>query len=475
MFYTLQYELCTMKLFSFRILNLSLLLLPTISFGSPQWTSGTKASSTATVLSPIEKEEIQIPSWLAKEITQETAVFYFSPTCPHCQHALPEIQRIYELGVPVIGITTKNTDDLMTKAFIQAYEVKFPILHDEVGDFSKSMASKYTPSVYLVSPSSTPVENTTESTPTTTALIADMYHPFSRGMGSVLLVRRNPQNPFAYFKGYQGNTVCHQCHTEEAKSWALTHHAQAYATLQEIKKDSEEKCVSCHVVGLGQETGFTLNDHTSSLRNVGCEACHTASGPHDAQYSDPKTACLQCHDKKHSIAFSLEKGLPHIDHFISNTYSEVVYQDKLQQLTSGLVDRPLLAMPKGEYAGSKICSKCHQDVHPNDPHEKAFQSLPKESRKSLECVRCHTTPNKEIPQKLSHYQNTSGVGCESCHGPAKEHVKNPIADNVIHLGDSCPQCVLESLCTSCHNQEWDPSWDLEKRLEVYKLPLPNQE
>ena len=440
------------------------LSLPSIAgdVGMGFWTTGQKAAGMQDALAPVTVKEIIVPSWLKQQVTKETAIFYFSPTCPHCQHALPEIQRVFASGIPVVGVTTKNTDEFMTKAFIQAYNVEFPILQDTDGSFALAFSAKYTPSVYMLSPlgdQSKEGENT--------LLLADFYHSFHRGMGSVLLMKRQ-SNPFAHFQGYQGTHVCTECHTQEAKSWAITHHAQAYNTLKKIQKLEEPECVSCHVVGLNAPTGFVLGDHSSALKDVGCEACHTQSGPHDNEYADPKESCVGCHDEKHSIAFSVEKGLPHIDHFLSVNISEKEYEDKLAKIEAGEGERHMLTMPIGKYIGSKKCNSCHEGAHPQDPHPKAFQTLENSDRNNFACVQCHATPKTAIPQKISHYQTAEGVGCESCHGPGQAHSQSPNMTNIVRLGDSCAQCVLESLCTSCHTSEWDKEWELDTRIQLYR-------
>jgi hypothetical protein len=38
----------------------------------------------------------------------------------------------------------------------------------------------------------------------------------------------------------------------------------------------------------------------------------------------------------------------------------------------------------------------------------------------------------------------------------------------VGLGDSCPVCVIEAVCTSCHTTGWDPLWDLDKDLPKVK-------
>jgi len=92
---------------------------------------------------------------------------------------------------------------------------------------------------------------------------------------------------------------------------------------------------------------------------------------------------------------------------------------------------------------------------------------------AVECVKCHASPKVHggpVAQELSAFAvDEGGVGCESCHGPGGKHVAaGGGTDNIEGLGEDCPVCVLEALCTSCHTSEWDPGWALETRLEAVK-------
>lgn len=69
-----------------------------------------------------------------------------------------------------------------------------------------------------------------------------------------------------------------------------------------------------------------------------------------------------------------------------------------------------------------------------------------------ECAGCHTTgynPTAETYIEL-------GIGCEACHGPGSEHVKNPTRDNI-------PVNKLEALdaaiCGQCHTRGSSPPLD----------------
>jgi len=117
---------------------------------------------------------------------------------------------------------------------------------------------------------------------------------------------------------------------------------------------------------------------------------------------------------------------------------------------------------KARYVGSERCGDCHQDAYDvwkdwKDPnkkvigHARATETLeelkfPSNRNFDPECMRCHTTgmqnptgyndyvpdlkiwPEKQVfdAKKLAaHNKSLRGVGCESCHGPASEHEKNP--------------------------------------------------
>jgi hypothetical protein len=107
------------------------------------------------------------------------------------------------------------------------------------------------------------------------------------------------------------------------------------------------------------------------------------------------------------------------------------------------------------YVGSERCGDCHEHAYAvweKSPHFKAMDTLEKQKFPSNrqfdpECVKCHTTgfqhpggyndfvPNlanwpappavKPAAAKVArHNAHLRGVGCETCHGPASEHVKN---------------------------------------------------
>ena len=95
-----------------------------------------------------------------------------------------------------------------------------------------------------------------------------------------------------------------------------------------------------------------------------------------------------------------------------------------------------IAFPASTYVGSEKCKKCHDfayDVWKNSAHFHAFEALTvKAKRPTLrqfdgECVRCHVTGFGLEGGFVSEEKTPllKNVGCESCHGPASLHVKNP--------------------------------------------------
>lgn len=94
------------------------------------------------------------------------------------------------------------------------------------------------------------------------------------------------------------------------------------------------------------------------------------------------------------------------------------------------------------YVGSERCGKCHDQIYADwekTAHAHAYKTLenaklPKGRQFDPECIVCHTVGypyqtgfyNPPAGANLeAHNKKLHNVGCESCHGPGSEHVKNP--------------------------------------------------
>jgi len=398
-----------------------------------------------------------------------TLLFYYSATCPHCQEVAPEVEHLarrLEGEVAVIGIASGGNSGSEVRAFAEAYGLKFPNWRDFSRKFASSNDVVSTPTVFLVRPTEGGFETLAE------------YRPFPGGFGTVAEIQARAllgQDPFGAFEEgrYAGTQACGACHVHEYGSWGLTHHSTAYWTLYEREEANNPECIGCHVVGYGKPTGFETETYRSSVADVGCEACHGPAGPHAGERQPVATArevCVTCHDAEHSIQFDATRALPHIDHFRAAPMSGEEFQEAREDVVQGRAERPLLAFPEGANLGSAACADCHEAEHASwkkSPHARAFKTLKaKGSHKDVACVRCHAVKAKKIPETAKDF-HTGGVGCESCHGPGEQHVAaKGGTENIVGLGESCPECIIESICTRCHTPEQDPDWDLKVALPL---------
>jgi hypothetical protein len=142
---------------------------------------------------------------------------------------------------------------------------------------------------------------------------------------------------------YVGSDRCFDCHKDAARIWKNSGHAHAYASLEKATRPSlrqyDGECVGCHVVGFKYKTGFTDEDKTAFLKNVGCESCHGPCSEHIAHPHDLKVRalinpwkvapgplaqhqhelqvdkfCQSCHDIDNDVHWDFNKNWPKIIH-----------------------------------------------------------------------------------------------------------------------------------------------------------------
>jgi len=106
---------------------------------------------------------------------------------------------------------------------------------------------------------------------------------------------------------YVGSQICDNCHKGEFEHWRSTSHSNAFKTLVEKRRHHNPTCVSCHVIGFGEATGYALGQKQRRLENVGCEVCHGPGADHVSNPSKSTIAkevshdlCLTCHTADHS-------------------------------------------------------------------------------------------------------------------------------------------------------------------------------
>ncbi|MDH4099508.1 MAG: cytochrome c family protein [Nitrospirota bacterium] len=114
-----------------------------------------------------------------------------------------------------------------------------------------------------------------------------------------------------------------------------------------------------------------------------------------------------------------------------------------------------------DYIGALRCVKCHAaqyDGWQKTRHASAMASLERESQsESTSCLPCHVT-GYDAPMGYLDMNATpelAGVQCESCHGPASAHLKNPE-----QVRTMVPRPGVDS-CRKCHTPEQDSAFDYE--------------
>ena len=408
---------------------------------------------------------------LKDEIAYRTFVYYMSATCPHCINALPEVVELARdeaLDLEVIVIVSGANKDEDVARFLPDAPSGARVFRDRDRSFSSANEIRSTPVGFLVRPGGDGLE------------VLGAWKPFRPGASTLVRVAaavaagRPPFSAFAKDR-HQGRWVCASCHTQEHESWRLTHHARAWWTLERGGRIGDEACISCHVTGLDEPGGYDRTAARVALTDVTCESCHGPGGPHDGRKTDAQATCAACHDADHTISFELERALPLIDHFASVGLDPEAARARRLSLLEGTAPRPLTEFPSGLNVGSAACAECHlaEDAHwRGTAHARSRDSLEADHASGdPACLSCHATRGPDGAQGRTFLDE--GVGCESCHGPGERHVAaKGGADTILGLGQACPDCVLDAVCTRCHTPLRDPDWDLHPALGRVKHPPP---
>lgn len=119
----------------------------------------------------------------------------------------------------------------------------------------------------------------------------------------------------------------------------------------------------------------------------------------------------------------------------------------------------LAKMPRMEgkaFAGNKACMSCHTnaaEVWKKSAHSQALTTLHEEGhQRDPDCVGCHVVGlnskqgfrNEGVTPQLKH------VGCESCHGPGKDHALAPYKVKMPISG--------QRACMTCHTPDHSPGF-----------------
>ena len=122
----------------------------------------------------------------------------------------------------------------------------------------------------------------------------------------------------------------------------------------------------------------------------------------------------------------------------------------------------------GQYVGSDRCGDCHKSFHTkwsDTLHARALESLEEIGQDTNpECLACHTVgfgqPDGFVDRATTNV--LANVGCEACHGPARDHV-----ENIENKDLRPPKDISSSVCGQCHTGAHHP----ELRVVAHGRPL----
>ena len=151
---------------------------------------------------------------------------------------------------------------------------------------------------------------------------------------------------------------------------------------------------------------------------------------------------------------------PDIRRLLDDFYHQVATDHQLQIVSHRLfASEPFEQDDKNSYIGSQACQECHQkefNQWSHSSHATAFNTLRTVGREYYpECVTCHVTGSGyETGYQIgnSKRDHLVDVGCETCHGPGRQHVYTPLKENI--RGQ-----VPEKVCMECHTPEHSPGFD----------------
>jgi hypothetical protein len=133
---------------------------------------------------------------------------------------------------------------------------------------------------------------------------------------------------------------------------------------------------------------------------------------------------------------SLEEGTSRLRDDVETLFG--AYRRRVRE--EGLLEKfPSFPDEGPSYVGSDACASCHAAIHASwkeTPHAHALETLAKKGYAwDPECVRCHVVGWQRTDRGWYRWASgfrtpdatpaLAGVGCEACHGPGSDHVKDP--------------------------------------------------
>lgn len=151
---------------------------------------------------------------------------------------------------------------------------------------------------------------------------------------------------------------------------------------------------------------------------------------------------------------------PQTRELLQDFYKQVADDPQLQASGERLFsDEALEQDTLSGYVGSQACATCHRnefDQWAHTSHATAFNTLLTVGKQFYsECVSCHVTGFRyETGYQIGNQDRESlvDVGCETCHGPGKQHITTPLTTNIRGT-------VKQQVCMECHTPSHSPGFE----------------
>lgn len=133
-----------------------------------------------------------------------------------------------------------------------------------------------------------------------------------------------------------------------------------------------------------------------------------------------------------------------------------------------------------QFVGADTCKGCHEKqtaFWSQTAHARAFATLVSKGQNyNPECLPCHVTggnitqasPYARKDLLLVLPETRQSVGCETCHGPGREHALDPLNIRLIRKKPS------EKSCLNCHTPEHDDDFNYSAKMDKAACPLDSK-
>jgi len=254
--------------------------------------------------------------------------------------------------------------------------------------------------------------------------------------------------PTSEFVGTNQCFVCHRPHTD---SWSTTKHVNAFTNLPK-NYQQDDTCLKCHVTAFGQPGGFVSGTDKDFLM-VGCEACHGGGSRHiDAAkrfvLANPGEEASIEKEMRETITKTPSDAVCSACHVTQSHGIHPPYDGQKPKGQKRRADAvawfsqscPAMLAPANQSSHAptlqgrytvKTCGACHYEQYKRwqmETHSDLSSMLPAQYNSDQSCTTCHRSSsattrlvNAEIMGGDKHGK-AIGLACESCHGPALEHV-----------------------------------------------------